>query len=193
MLDSETSCKIQPFQSPEPFLSSWLVSASYETWLDETAQTCTFPSPAYNQDAQPSMLHVTSATAYPYILALVHSAKSKQGNGALTFFLDSFYFLRLYPHFLNNFSDYLASSFFPSLSDHAYTLYIKYIIPPPTPPFSLPSHFLPPLLSSPFNFSLSSLCSPLTPSSERPIRLHRGFTARASEGKPKWNSAHLLE
>lgn len=55
------------------------------------------------------------------------------------------------------------------------------------------SPFLHPPLSSPFNFSLSPHCSPLTPSSERAIRLHRGFAGWGWEGKPKWNAAHLLE
>lgn len=40
---------------------------------------------------------------------------------------------------------------------------------------------------------LSPFCSPLTSSSERPIRLRRGFTGWGCEGKPKWNAAHLLE
>lgn len=48
-------------------------------------------------------------------------------------------------------------------------------------------HFPPPLSpSSPF-------CTPPTPSSERPIRLHRGFTGWDCERKPKWNAVHLLE
>ncbi len=104
-------------------------------------------------------------------------------------------------HFLFQFSFQLISSslavlFCPLLPSHSLAALIYYFNPSSSP-FSLSvhvlSHFLPPPLSSPFNFSRSPLCSPLTPSSERPIRLHRGFTGWGCEGKPKWNAAHLLE
>lgn len=85
----------------------------------------------------------------------------------------------------------------PLLPSYSLTALNYYYTHPLLPLFSLCpcvlSHFLSPPLSSPFNFSFSPLCSPLTPSSERPIRLHRGFTGWGCEGKPKWNAAHLLE
>ncbi len=161
--------------------------------------TGTFHNPTHNQNAQPSVLHVISAVAYPYILALVRSAKQKQGDGALTSFIYPSFLLSF--HFLFQFSFQLISSsltvlFCPLLPSHSLAALIYYYNPPSSP-FSLSvhvlSHFLPPPLSSPFNFSRSPLCSPLTPSSERPIRLHRGFTGWGCEGKPKWNAAHLLE
>lgn len=52
-------------------------------------------------------------------------------------------------------------------------------------------HFPPPTTF--FTLSLSPFCTPPTPGSERPIRLHRGFTGWDCEGKPKWNAVHLLE
>lgn len=95
-LDSGTSCSTAPISPLDPFyILGWLMLA-IRIGRMRWAHTCTFHNPTHNQDAQSSVLHVISAMAYPYILALVQSAKQKQGDGALAFF-------SIYP------------SFFPSL------------------------------------------------------------------------------
>lgn len=152
--------------------------------------TCTFQNPTHNQDAQPSVPLVTSDMPYPYIFALVQSSKKKLEDGAIySFYLFIFLSASLSPHFnlLDGSSN--SSSFAPHilllLSNRFLTLNLSL-----TSPFLVSPQRTP---SSDFNFSLSSLCSSLTPSGERPIRLHRGFTGHGCEGKPKWNAAHLLE
>ena len=104
-------------------------------------------------------------------------------------FIYSSFFL---PHFLLTSTDNCSSSnsSFPThilflLTNRFLTLNLSR-----TSPFLVSPHRAP---FSDFNFSLSSLCSSLTPSGERPICLHRGFTGHGCEEKPKWNAAHLLE
>lgn len=125
--------------------------------------------------------------------AVVQSAKQKRGDGALALFP-----LSIHPSFSLIPTCFLSPHRHPPplLPSHSSCPHLLYS--PLLPRFCLCSclplsHFLSPPLSSPFNFSLSPLCSPLTPSGERPIRLHRGFAGWGCEGKPKWNAAHLLE
>lgn len=107
-----------------------------------------------------------------------------------THFIYSSFFL---PHFLLTLTYYCTSSSSSSFAPHILlllsgrflTLNLSF-----TSLFLVSPHHAPP---SDFNSSLSSLCSSLTPSGERPIRLHRGFTGHGCGGKPKWNAAHLLE
>lgn len=99
------------------------------------------------------------------------------------------------PHFLLTSTYYCSSSNSSSFAPHILLLLSNRCLTlnlSLTSPFLVSPHRTP---SSDFNFSLSSLCSSLTPSGERPIRLHlhRGFTGHGCEGKPKWNAAHLLE
>lgn len=152
--------------------------------------TCTFQNPTHNQDAQPSVPLVISDIPYPYIFALVQSSEKKLEDGAIySFYLFIFLSASLSPHFNLLLHFLKLIQFCPShpplalqqIPDIKPQLYFSF------------SCFTSPRTPLDFNSSLSSLCSSLTPSGERPIRLHRGFTGHGCGGKPKWNAAHLLE
>lgn len=116
----------------------------------------------------------------------MQSAIQKQGDGAFAFTFSSIL------HSFSNLFPLSRQPFYPLRPSNYLTTLIYYY--PPSLfflcPCNLPLLSAPASLSSPFNFSLSPLCSLLTRSSERPIRLHRGFTGWGCEGKPKWNAAH---
>lgn len=189
---------IQPPKSPGPIVSDWLVIASCQTYWQEMVVTL---ATTKIQNAQPSMLHTN------YGISIYPGAVGQTDTGTQSpHFLD---FIHLFPsfssHFLLNFvfhfpfrpiSSSLAVSFCP-LHLFLLTIQLPLSITPPPPFLSL--SMSPLLLSSPHLFPHPLISLSLTPllsskpSSERPIRLDCGFTDWGCEGKPKWNTAHLLE